>query len=128
MDDALLYGSAVALARAIRGKQVSVTEVVEAHLQRIEAVNPALNAVVQLAAERALDEARAADRALVTGDNLGPLHGVPMTSKIRSTLPGLLLPAVPRAGQRLYRQKTPRLSPACALPGPFCWAKPTPRN
>lgn len=81
MDDALLYGSAVALARAIRGKQVSVTEVVEAHLQRIEAVNPALNAVVQLAAERALDEARAADRALVTGANLGPLHGVPMTIK-----------------------------------------------
>jgi amidase len=81
MDDALLYASAATLARAIRDKQVSAREVVEAHLYRIEAVNPTLHAVVQLAAERALDEARAADRALAQGDPIGPLHGVPMTIK-----------------------------------------------
>ena len=81
MDDALLYTSAATLARAIRDKRVSVKEVVEAHLQRIDDVNPALRAVVQLAAERALDEARAADQALLRGDTLGPLHGVPMTIK-----------------------------------------------
>jgi amidase len=81
MDDTLLHASARTLARAIHEQQVSAQEVVEAHLQRIEAVNPALNAVVQLAAERALDEARAADQAFATGHTLGPLHGVPMTIK-----------------------------------------------
>ena len=81
MDDALLHASARTLARAIRDKQVSAEEVVTAHLRRIAAVNPALNAVVQLAAERALDEARRADQVLTTGNVLGPLHGVPMTIK-----------------------------------------------
>ncbi len=81
MENTLLYASASTLARAIRDKQVSAKEVVEAHLQRIEEVNPALHAVVQLAAKRALDEARAADQALLKGDVLGPLHGVPMTIK-----------------------------------------------
>ncbi len=81
MDDALQYASAAAIAQAIRAQQVSVKDVVEAHLERIEAVNPALNAVVKLAAERALDEARAADQAVLNGKTLGPLHGVPMTIK-----------------------------------------------
>jgi len=81
MDDALLYASATTLAQAIRDKQVSTKEVVEAHLQRIEEVNPTIHAVVQLVADRALDEARTADQALVHGEALGPLHGVPMTIK-----------------------------------------------
>lgn len=81
MDEALLFGSATKLAQAIRAKQVSVKEVVEAHLQRIETVNPSLQAVVQLATDRALDEARSADFALAQGESLGPLHGVPMTIK-----------------------------------------------
>jgi amidase len=77
----LLSLSASALAQAIRAKKVTAKEVVEAHLQRIAEVNPALNAVVQLAGERALDEARAADLALLKGEKIGPLHGVPMTIK-----------------------------------------------
>jgi amidase len=81
MDDALLYASASSIARAIHQQQVSVQEVVTGHLERIEAVNPSLNAVVNLVAERALDEARAADQAVLRGDALGPLHGVPMTIK-----------------------------------------------
>ncbi len=81
MDDALLYASASAIAQAIRDQQVSVKDVVEAHLDRIAAVNPSLNAVVQLASERALDEARAADQAVLSGGVLGPLHGVPITIK-----------------------------------------------
>jgi amidase len=79
--DELIYASAATLARAIRDKTVSVTEVVTAYLQRIEAVNPALNAVVHLSHERALAEALAADRALAQGTIIGPLHGVPMTIK-----------------------------------------------
>jgi amidase len=77
----LIYASATALARAIRAKEVSATEAVQAYLQRIEAVNPALNAVVQHCAETAQAQARAADAALARGQILGPLHGVPMTIK-----------------------------------------------
>jgi amidase len=77
----VIYASATALARAIRAKEISSAEVVQASLQRIAAVNPALNAVVQLRAEAALAEARAADAALARGQIRGPLHGVPMTIK-----------------------------------------------
>ena len=73
--------SVLNIARAIRDKQVSTLEVVQAHLDRIAEVNPSLNAVVYLCAERALDEARQADAALSRGDDVGPLHGVPMTLK-----------------------------------------------
>ena len=57
--------SATAIAKAIREKTISSQEVVSAHLRRIEAVNPKLNAVVQLTADQALAEAREADDALV---------------------------------------------------------------
>lgn len=79
--DELIYASATVLAKAIRAKQVSAQEVVSAYLKRIAAVNPQLNAVVQLTADMALEEARAADDALARGDLKGPLHGVPMTIK-----------------------------------------------
>jgi amidase len=79
--DNLTYASATALAKAIREKQVSSLEVVDAYLQRIEAVNPQLNAVVQLTAETARMQARDADAALARGDLKGPLHGVPLTIK-----------------------------------------------
>lgn len=79
--DELTYRSAKSIAQAIRDKSVSVREVVEAHLRRIEEVNPVINAVVQLAAERAVNEARELDDALARGEVRGPLHGVPITMK-----------------------------------------------
>lgn len=79
--DELIYKPATMLAEAIRQKEVSSVEVVEACLQRIEAVNPKLNAVVQLAADTARAQAQQADAALARGDIKGPLHGVPMTIK-----------------------------------------------
>jgi amidase len=79
--DDLIFASVKELARAIRDKQVSSEETVRANLERIEAVNPSLNAVVQLRAEAALEEARRADAALARGEQLGALHGVPMTIK-----------------------------------------------
>lgn len=79
--DELYFASAVQLARHIRRRQVSAVEVIEAHLRRIEQVNPRLNAVVVLAGEQALDRARAADAALARGEPLGALHGVPFTVK-----------------------------------------------
>ena len=73
--------SAMELAEAIRTKQVSSHEVIEAHLRRIEAVNPSINAVVIVMAEQALKAAKAADRAVAAGAVLPPLHGVPFTVK-----------------------------------------------
>jgi amidase len=79
--DEIIFMSATAIAQAIREKTISSQEVVSAHLRRIEAVNPKLNAVVQLMADQALVEAREADDALTRGVIKGPLHGVPMTIK-----------------------------------------------
>jgi amidase len=67
------------LAASLRRGELSSEAVVRAFLDRIEAVNPKLNAVVQLRAEAALAEARAADR--VPAAERGPLHGVPTTIK-----------------------------------------------
>ncbi|MCB0184802.1 MAG: amidase, partial [Caldilineaceae bacterium] len=77
----LLFASATTIARLIREKELSAEEIVRLLLERIAQVNPRLNAVVQLAEERALAEAKAADRALANGENHGPLHGVPITLK-----------------------------------------------
>jgi amidase len=76
------------LATRIRRKQVSSREVIEAHLRRIEAVNPRVNAVTVNLGESALAAADAADRALASGDEVGPLHGVPMTVKENLDLVG----------------------------------------
>jgi amidase len=73
--------SATTLAEAIRSRSVLPSEAVEAYLARITEVNQRLNAVVQLAAERARFEARKADQAIAQGDPVGPLHGVPFTVK-----------------------------------------------
>ena len=77
----IIYSSAKTMARAIRDKEVSAVELVEAHLARIEEVNPALNAVVKLCADRARAEAADADAALARGESKGALHGVPFTLK-----------------------------------------------
>jgi amidase len=77
----LLDAPAWELAQAIRTRRVSSVEVVGAFLKRIEAVNGSLNAVVQVRAELALQEAQAADKGLARGRIAGPLHGVPMTVK-----------------------------------------------
>jgi len=77
----ILFTSAASLAQAIRAKRVSSREVVEAHLRRIEAVNPKLNAVAQLAGDAALARATELDDVLARGQVVGPLHGVPFTVK-----------------------------------------------
>jgi amidase len=81
LKDPIYFSSATALARAIRDKTVSCEELTRTFLKRIEEVNPKINAVVQLTAEQALESARKADKALHNGNDLGPLHGVPMTIK-----------------------------------------------
>jgi amidase len=81
MSDELWRRSATGLAAAIRGREVSCVEVMQAHLARIEAVNPLLNAIVTLDADLGLRAATAADAALARGDAPGPLHGLPMAIK-----------------------------------------------
>jgi amidase len=73
--------SVTELAEAIRTRQASSAEVVEAHLRRIEAVNPAINAVVIVLGEQALQAAETADRTLAAGAHPRPFHGVPFTIK-----------------------------------------------
>jgi amidase len=80
LSEELTTKSATELAVLIRSRGVSPIEVVEAHLNRIERINPRLNAIVTLAPD-ALDCARAAESALATGGKIGPLHGVPITVK-----------------------------------------------
>ena len=73
--------TATELAAAIRSKEISSTELVESYLNRIDALNPGLGAVVTVAAESARSEAREADRCLARGEDLGPMHGLPVTVK-----------------------------------------------
>lgn len=77
----IIYASAKTMAREIKNKRISCVEIVEMHLDRISSVNPSLNAVVQICTERALSEARKADTKISRGEDIGPLHGVPITLK-----------------------------------------------
>ncbi|HZB75380.1 MAG TPA: amidase [Solirubrobacteraceae bacterium] len=77
------------IAALVADGAVSATEVVEAHLRRIEAVDGAVNAFVQVDGERALAAAARADAARAHGERLGPLHGVPFTVKDTIAAAGL---------------------------------------
>src|SRR5262245_6683910 len=77
----ICFMTATELAQAIRTKQLSAREVMEAHLAQIERVNPKVNAIVTLLPEQALMQARAADEALARGEAVGVLHGLPIAHK-----------------------------------------------
>lgn len=80
MPEDIFYADATELAQRIRDRVLSPVEVVQAHLDRIEAVNPKLNALIAFP-ERVLEQAREAEAAIARGENRGPLHGVPFTVK-----------------------------------------------
>ena len=80
-QDQLCFADATALAARIRRKQISAREVLAAHLAQIERVNPKVNAIVTLVAERAMADAARADEALARGAAVGPLHGLPVAHK-----------------------------------------------
>jgi amidase len=69
------------MAKRIRAREISSVELVTAHLQQIERINPSLNAAVEVLSDAALGEAHAADRQLAAGEPCGPLHGVPISIK-----------------------------------------------
>ena len=80
MSTELAYTDATRLAELIRNREVSPVEVMQAQLDRIEALNPKINAIVTIAGD-ALGSAKAAEAAVLKGEELGPLHGVPFTVK-----------------------------------------------
>ncbi|HKA52061.1 MAG TPA: amidase family protein, partial [Candidatus Binatia bacterium] len=77
----LAYATAMELAKKIRQREVSSREVLDHLLERVATLDPRINSVVTVAAERARAEADAADAAVARGEIRGPLHGVPMTVK-----------------------------------------------
>ncbi|GAB5343302.1 amidase [Pseudomonas fluorescens] len=81
LSDSLLRHSATELGALIQQRKLSSTAIVCAYLARIEALNPSINALVQVCAEAALAGAWAADRAVANGEYWGALHGVPFTVK-----------------------------------------------
>jgi amidase len=81
VTDELNFMTARELARRIRARELSAVEVLQAHLAQIERVNPVINAIITLLPERALADAHAADAALARGDDVGPLHGLPIAHK-----------------------------------------------
>ena len=92
------------MAKLLASRQVSARELMQAHLARIEQINPKVNAIVTLVAERALADAARADDALAAGRPAGVLHGLPVAHKdlvdtagIRTTLGSV------RSSKRLAR-------------------------
>ncbi len=85
----LCFLPATELAAMLRSREISARELLEAHLARIDRLNPAVNAVVTLDAEGARDAADAADAALAAGAALGPLHGLPVAHKDNHATAGM---------------------------------------
>src|ERR1700751_1281799 len=112
--------SATQLAQRIAKRELSSLEVVNAHLARIDAVNPALNAIVKVLDKEARAEAAAADRRLAAGEKVGPLHGVPFTVKENIDMAGLPTTwGVPALAQAIAPADAPvveRMRAAGAIP------------
>ena len=88
----IVFEPLMELARQVRAKKISPVELVQAHLERIERLNPKLNAFVQVDAERARKQAKAAEAVLTSqaaADSLGALHGVPVSIKSSIDVEGL---------------------------------------
>jgi aspartyl-tRNA(Asn)/glutamyl-tRNA(Gln) amidotransferase subunit A len=102
MKSDIIYFDATKLAKLIRTREISPVEVVQAYLDRIEGVNPKLNAIVTVA-DGALEAARAAEAAVLAGAELGPLHGVPFTSKDSIDTAGVLT----QRGSPIFKGRIP---------------------
>ena len=89
MNDDLCLTPATELAAAIRSRDVSPVDIVEAVLARIEALNEQVNAFITVDADGALESARAAEAAVMAGEELGPLHGLPVSIKDLEPVAGL---------------------------------------
>jgi len=99
----ICFMTATELARRIRARELSARDVMAAHLQHIERLNPHVNAIVTLRPERAMDGARAADATLARGTSVGPLHGLPIAHKDLVLTKGIRT----TYGSRIYKDFVP---------------------
>ncbi|MER8476053.1 amidase family protein [Mesorhizobium sp. M1163] len=88
-DDQICFLPATELAQRIRRRDLSPVEVTEAYLRRIEARNPVVNAYTLVLGDQAMEAARAAEKAVMAGGPLGPLHGVPVGIKDLDDMAGV---------------------------------------
>jgi Asp-tRNA(Asn)/Glu-tRNA(Gln) amidotransferase A subunit family amidase len=100
--------SAVELRRRIGNKDISPVELLEACIAQIEAIDPAVNAIAARGFDRARAEAKEAEAAVLRGDELGPLHGLPVGVKDLQDTEGLLT----THGSPLYRDHVPKADAA----------------
>jgi Asp-tRNA(Asn)/Glu-tRNA(Gln) amidotransferase A subunit family amidase len=92
MND-LTFLSAAEMVRLIRARKISPVELAEAHLRKIERLNPKINAFVQVDADRVRESALKAEHAAMSGQALGSLHGVPVSIKSSIAVAGMKLEA-----------------------------------
>src|SRR3989442_13339672 len=105
MDAAeLCYPPATKLAAAIRAKEISPVEVTEAVLARIQRLNPTINAYCTVTAELARTTARAAEAAVMRGEALGLLHGVPFSLKDLTPTKGIRT----TMGSKIFEHNVPQ--------------------
>ncbi len=88
--NAIALRSATELSTMLRERKISSVEMLKLYLDRVERLNPALNAIVYMDAEAAMARATQADKALAAGQTWGPLHGLPMTIKDSFEVAGML--------------------------------------
>ncbi|RWA74969.1 amidase [Mesorhizobium sp.] len=104
----IVFSSTIELAAAIAAREISAVEVLDAHLAQIDRHNGAVNAVVTLDPNGAIEGARQADTALERGDTVGPLHGVPFTLKDAHETAGMKTTAgFPPFADYVARQDSP---------------------
>lgn len=104
-DEQLCYTPASDLARLIRNKSLSPVELMRATIDRAQALDPALNAICTPTYDAALDAARAAEQAVMRGERLGLLHGLPITIKDLALTKGVRT----MGGSHLYRDRIPTI-------------------
>ncbi len=104
MTDKIIYMDASRQAELIAKRELSPVEAIQAHLDRIAAVNPKINAIVTLA-EGALEAAKKAEQTVMSGEQLGPLHGVPFTVKDNIDTAGVLT----QRGSPIFKGRVPEV-------------------
>src|ERR1700755_3402173 len=102
MTDNIIRMDATRIAELVAKREISPVEAVQAHLDRIAEVNPKVHAIVALA-DGALDAAKRAEAAVMSGATLGPLHGVPFTVKDSIDTAGVLT----QRGSPIFKGRVP---------------------
>ena len=103
IDEDLAFGSATELRAQIADGRVSPVEITELYLSRIQRLDPQLNSYITVTAERATEAARKAEQAVARGDELGPLHGIPISIKDLQMTAGVRT----TSGSLVYKDRVP---------------------